>query len=130
MSAQKAVSKNEPREHLARLRALSRQLNAAISAIAHNDLAQLQNSIAAQEALCRELTGAPFPVSALAAEPALLDEIRVTRKELAQLNRIYAAVVKKAQRSAALMTALYRSFGQGYAKDAPPAEQPMLSCEV
>jgi len=130
MSAQKAVSKNEPREHLAGLRTLSQHLSAAISAIARNDLAQLQNSIAAQEVLCRELTSTPMPVSALAAEPTLLAEIRATRKELAQLNRIYAAVLKKAQRSTALMTALYRSFGQGYAKDAPPAGQPMLSCEV
>jgi hypothetical protein len=129
MSAQKPVSKHEPREHLAGLRALSQQLNAAISAIARNDLAQLQTSVAAQETLCRELTS--LPISAAVIEPGLLAEIRTSQKELAQLNRIYAAVLKRAQRSAALMSALYRSFGQGYAKDAPPpAEKPLLSCEV
>jgi len=116
---------------LARLRALSQQLNSAISAIEHNDLAQLQSSVAAQELLCCELTGVPWPPSPLETESALLDEIRATQKELAQLNRVYAGVLKRAQRSAALMTTLYRSFGQGYAKDAPPpAEKQTLSCEV
>jgi hypothetical protein len=131
MSTQKSVNQSEPREHLARLRALSQQLASAISAIEHNDLGQLQSSIAAQESLCGELTGVQWPPSRLATESAVLDQIRATQIELAQLNRVYAAVLKRAQRSAALMTALYRSFGQGYGKDAPPpAEDQTLSCEV
>ncbi len=130
MSTQKPENQSEPREYLAGLRALSRQLSSAISAIERNDLVQLQSSVAAQESLCCELTGAPWPVSPLATESAVLDEIRATRMELAQLNRVYAAVLKRAQRSAALVIALYRSFGQGYAKDAPPPEKQTLSCEV
>ena len=131
MGTQKSVNQGEPREHLARLRALSQQLASAISAIERNDLAKLQSSVAAQESLCCELTAAQWPLSPVATESALLDEISATQMELAQLNRVYAAVLKRAQRSAALMTALYRSFGQGYAKDAPPpAEEQTLSCEV
>jgi len=131
MSAQQPAKYSEPREHLARLRVLSQQLTTAISAIERNDLAQLQSSVAAQESLCCELTGVQWPLLPGAMESALLDEIRATQMELAQLNRVYAAVLKRAQRSAALMTALYRSFGQGYAKDAPPpAEKQTLSCEV
>jgi hypothetical protein len=131
MSTQKSADQRAPREHLARLRALSQQLGSAISAIERNDLAQLQSSVAAQESLCCELTGARWPLSPTATESVLLNEIRATQMELAQLNRVYAGVLKRAQRSAALMTALYRSFGQGYAKDAPPpAEKQTLSCEV
>jgi len=131
MSMQRAANQGEPREHLARLRALSQQLASAISAIERNDLAQLQSSVATQESLCCELTGVQWPLPLPVTESAVLDEIRATQMELAQLNRVYAAVLKRAQRSAALMTALYRSFGQGYAKDAPPpAEKQTLSCEV
>jgi hypothetical protein len=131
MSTQRSTNQSEPREHLARLRALSQQLATAISAIERNDLPQLQSSVAAQESLCCELTGAQISLSPSAIESVLLEEVRATQMELAQLNRVYAAVLKRAQRSAALMTALYRSFGQGYAKDSPPsAEQQTLSCEV
>jgi len=131
MSTQRPANQSQPRERLARLRALSQQLSTAISAIERNDLAQLQSSVAAQESLCCELTGGPWPLSPVATESALLEEIRAAQMDLAQRNRVYAAVLKRAQRSAALMTALYRSFGQGYAKDAPPAaEKTTLSCEV
>lgn len=131
MSTQRSANQGEPREHLARLRALSQQLASAISAIEHNDLARLQSSVANQESLCCELTGEQWPLSQLATESVVLDEISATQMELAQLNRVYAAVLKRAQRSTALMTALYRSFGQGYGKDAPPpAEDQTLSCEV
>jgi hypothetical protein len=131
MSTQKSADQQEPREYLARLRALSQLLGSAISAIERTDLAQLQSSVAAQETLCCELNGMPWPVSAVTTESAVLEEIHATQMELAQLNRVYAGVLKRAQRSAALMTALYRSFGQGYAKDAPPAaEKQTLSCEV
>jgi len=131
MSTQRSANRSELTERLARLRALSQQLSSAISAIERNDLVQLQSSVAAQESLCCELTGVPWPLSPLATESALLDGIRATQMELAQLNRVYAAVLRRAQRSAALMTAVYRSFGQGYAKDAPPAaEKQTLSCEV
>jgi len=121
----------EASKHLARLRALSRQLTRAISAIENNDLAELQNSVASQELLCCELTGAPWPGSPQATELSLTDEIRDAQMELAQQNRIYARVLKQAQRSTALMMALYRSFEQGYGKDAPPAAQNQtLSCEA
>ena len=131
MSTKQRVTEAEARKNLARLRALSQQLACAISAIENNNLEELQNSIASQELLCCELTGAEWPNSPAGLEPSLTDEIRSAQIELAQQNRIYARVLKHAQRSAALMTALYRSFGEGYAKDAPPpAENKTLSCEA
>ncbi|MGA8153902.1 MAG: hypothetical protein WB952_23325 [Terriglobales bacterium] len=131
MSSPRPANEIQLRKHAVRLRALSQQLGTAISAIEHNDLAQFESSIAAQELLCCELTGVQWPLATWATESAVLDDIRVAQMELAQLNRIYARVLKHAQKSAALMTALYRSFGQGYAEDAPPvAEKQTLSCEV
>ena len=131
MSVQVPANQSDPKEQVARMRALSQQLSLAITAIERNDLGQLQGSVAAQESLCCELTSVNWPSSSLATESALIADLHAAQVELAQMNRVYAAVLKRAQRSAALMTALYRSFGEGYAKDAPtPAEKPTLSCEV
>jgi len=131
MSVQVPTNQGDAKEQVARLRALSQQLGLAITAIERNDLGQLQGSIAAQESLCCELTDVKRPSSPLATDSALLTDLRAAQVELAQMNRVYAAVLKRAQRSAALLTALYRSFGEGYAKDAPPpVEKPTLSCEV
>jgi len=131
MSVQVPANQGDPKEQIARVQELSRQLSLAISAIGRNDVAQLQGSIAAQESLCCELTNVDWPSSPLATESALFADLRAAQVELAQMNRVYAAVLKRAQRSAALMTALYRSFGEGYANDAPPpVEKPTLSCEV
>jgi len=131
MSVQVSANPGDPKEQVARVRALSEQLSLAITAIERNDLGQLQGSIATQESLCCELTDGNWPSSPLATDSALLADLRAAQLELAQMNRVYAAVLKRAQRSAALLTALYRSFGEGYAKDAPPpVEKPTLSCEV
>ena len=130
MSVQVPANQSDPKEQAARVRALSQQLSLAITAIERNDLGQLQGSVAAQESLCCELTSVNWPSSPLATESALLADLHAAQVELAQMNRVYAAVLKRAQRSAALMTALYRSFGEGYTEGAPPAEKPTLSCEV
>jgi hypothetical protein len=126
MSPQQPMNDSAVRERLAILQALTQQMSAAISAIEHNDLRHLQSSVAAQESLCCELNGKPWPISSRSTESELVSEVRAAKKELAQLNRIYARVLRNAQRSAALMTTLYRSFGQ----DAPSQPEQSLSVEA
>ena len=139
--ATEAKRAREQKEYLTRVRALSQALTSAISAIEGNDLLQLQNSIAAQENLCSELTGGGWLPLSLAekktsgtpAATALPPEIRAAHLELARLNRAYAALLRRAQHSAALLSTLYRNYGQGqgYHNDSPaPAAKHSLSCEV
>jgi hypothetical protein len=118
------------------VRALSREIESALAAIENNDLSRLQFHIAAQEELCHEL----LPVahgsvsSTHGNEPGARtpdQEMRQAYKELAQLNRIYAAVLKRARKTAALMAAIYRAHRQGY--DLTPsatANHHTWSCEV
>lgn len=126
-------------EHLTRLRALSREITSAISAIEHNNLQALQDSIAAQEALCAALhettrrlpdpRGQQSHKVERSAAP-IVEQIRTESAALAHLNRVYAAVLKRAQMSASLIFGLYRTYGQGYAKDAPAVtEHHTWSCE-
>ena len=52
-----ATTRNQAiRDHLAKVRALSLEMSTAIAAIEHNDLQKLENSLALQETLSRELT--------------------------------------------------------------------------
>jgi hypothetical protein len=126
-------------EHLTRLRVLSREIASAISAIERNDLQALQDSIAAQESLCEALRDAPRQLPhphagqsfrAQRSASPIVEQIRTEFAGLALLNRVYAAVLKRAQISANLIFGLYRTYGQGYAKDAPAVtERHTWSCE-
>jgi hypothetical protein len=124
-------------EYLARVRALSQQVRSAISAIEQNNLKQLQASVAAQEMLCQEIAGTQWlPASAGEKKPpepgqaALLNQIREACIALTKLNRMYAAVLKRSERSLGLMAAILRNYGQGYAKDSPGVIQHHTwSCE-
>ena len=127
------------REHLGELRALSHQIGSAISAVEHNDLAKLQSCVAEQERLCQQLGGGKWLLPAIgekesgasSAAPTLREEIREAYVALAQLNRVYGALLKRAQRSCGLLTGAYRDLGQGYGKDSPGcAERHTWSCEV
>ena len=138
----RSIGNPEGTEHLALVRALSREVSAAISAIERNDLPQLTTSVEAQEALCEKLNrqGTEWLRLACAsykasgetqAEPSMLQKIREAHLGLAQLNRIYAGLVRRSQKSVELITALYRNHGQGYGKtsNVPPGSH-TWSCEV
>jgi hypothetical protein len=127
------------REHLAQVRALSEEVASAISAIEQNNLQQLQKSVALQETLCDQIAEKKWQLPSAsgkdsgtdAAAMPLIEEIRKAHVALAQVNRVYAAVLKRSQRSAGLIAAIYRNHGQGYAKDAPVlADRHTWSCEV
>ena len=114
--------------YLANLRALSRELASAISAMEQNDVARLQSSIAAQETICGELSQAQRSIPALIGtdRASSWSEIRDAHLQLVSVNRVYAALLKRSYRSNALMSALYRNYGQASTSS---AETHTWSCE-
>jgi hypothetical protein len=140
MPSSDATRKREHLEHLAQVRALSLAVASAISAIEKNDLRQFQIHLATQETICNRLSGTTWASLLAAPEKAaandrldtsLLHEVREAYKALAQLNRVYGALLKRTRRSFGLIIALYRSHGEGY--DRVPSHLPQhhtWSCEV
>ncbi|MFY9675142.1 MAG: hypothetical protein WB817_04660 [Terriglobales bacterium] len=132
----------EASQHLALVRSLSAEISSAISAIERNDMSELSSRIAAQEVICHKLSEqdpqrlkrAIESYRAAAQPPAnssIFEKIREAHRALAQLNRVYAGVVSRSQRSIELITNLYRNHGQRYDKDdkTRPAQH-NWSCEA
>jgi hypothetical protein len=127
-------------EHLGQVHALSQAVASAISAIEKNDLQQLETLLAVQETICHQLSGTKGALSSTATEKAvsgenqdsrLEQEIRQAHIALAQINRVYAALLKRARRSVGLIAALYRSHGEGYGhRPFPLLQRHTWSCEV
>jgi hypothetical protein len=107
-------------EHLAHLRSLSKAVASAISAIEKNDLRQFETHLAVQETMCNRLSASSVTLSSAASTTAgdsagpensdtqLQKEIREAHAALANLNRVYAALLKQARKSVGLMLAIYR----------------------
>lgn len=127
-------------KYLAQVQALSREIADAISAIEKNDLTKFQKHVASQEALCDTMAPAqkllpPAPAGSRESEPdseaELVVEIRQAHTSLAQLNRTYAAVLKRAEKNRALIAAIYWAHGQGYDRGPSPIiKHHTWSCEV
>ena len=107
------------------VRALSKEIAAAISAIERNQLKQLEAAIGNQESICHELLARRTSLSPLAG--ARKHAVEEAHRQLAQVNRVYAGVLKRAKRCADLLLALY---GQGYGSDVPLADRHSWSCEA
>lgn len=127
--------------HLERVRTLSQEIHLAISAIEHNDLPKFRAAVGNQEQLCSELAGMHWaPASLRSRKPtveaqppatALSQQIHEAYRELAQLNRVYAGVVKRSKRANELLCILYGIQGEDYGKRPSPAPNVRtLSCEV
>jgi len=135
-----AIRTQEQLEHLAQVQGLLHAVASAISAIEKNDLTQFETQLAIQETICNRLSGnkwVPSPATAgkaLAGEnptAQLTQRIRQGYVALAQLNRAYSELVKRARRSAGLIAALYNSQGQGYSQArSPSTHRHTWSCEV
>jgi hypothetical protein len=131
-----AARREEQLEHLAQVRALSQAVAWAISAVEKNDLQAFDAQVAKQEAICDRLSAIQWTPSSIAApgenpDEPLLQEIRRAHMGLAQLNRAYAALLKRASRSIGTIVAFYRSQREGYERHPLPLPQRhSLSCEV
>jgi len=125
-------------EHLALLRSLARELERAMTAIAGNNLRELEDSIAAQQTLSGQLSDlaqelrAPVPEDAAPAEsidPALRAQIGAANAELQKLNLRYSCLIQHSSRSVALMASLLNSF-RGQIREASGEGLRTLSCQV
>lgn len=135
-----ATRKQERLEHLAQIHALSRAMASAISAIEKNDLQQFQSHLAVQETICNRLSANAAGFSSVATEnevtgenpdATLQKEIVKAHVALAQLNRVYAALLKRSSKTVATLIALYRSDGEGYNRGLSSLPQcHSWSCEV
>ncbi len=135
-----ATCRQEKLEHLAQVNALAQAVASAISSIEKNDLRQFEIHLAVQERICNRLSRPEWMRLSTARQKAvdgetldtpLLQEIRQAYLGLTQLNRTYAALLKRSRRSLGLIVALYRSQGEGYDRRLSPLPQlHTWSCEV
>jgi hypothetical protein len=115
-------------QQLEQVRCLSREITAAISAIERNDLQAFQQAIANQERICNQLTSDSVTVAGLQTERSAICQ---AYWELAQLNRLYAAVIKRSKRCADLLLTLYGACDPGYVAGVPTKiDRQGLACEV
>ncbi|HEX4036805.1 MAG TPA: hypothetical protein VHX37_01990 [Acidobacteriaceae bacterium] len=115
-----SIRDSQAAEHLHLLRALALELERAMNAIVASDIAELEDSLAQQQALSLRLTclsgewsGAASPVPAHAGEggdPVLRQQVRSAAAAVESLNRRYAILLQHASRSVAMMVSLFRSF--------------------
>lgn len=128
-------------EYLQLLRQLSSEIERGMQAISRNSIAELEDSIASQQALSARLSelsqDAPQRLSEhpLVAPPlsesALKDQIRAASVELQQLNRRYSALLDHASHSVALMVSLFSSFhGKIQEGSGSGREYRTLSCRI
>jgi hypothetical protein len=144
-----ATRNRERLEHLAQVHALSRAIASAISAIEKNDLRQFETHLADQETICNRISAlGSILVSTAVGENLgenadknsdknknedrqLRREIFEAHKALAQLNRVYTALLKRPSKTVAMILALHRSNGEGYHGALAPLQQRRSwSCEV
>jgi hypothetical protein len=128
-------------EHLQLLRALACELERAMQAIAGNNLGDLEDSVANQQALSFELAEAADTIRDLALvqpstsidtiDAGLMRQIREASAELNRLNLRYSILLKYSSRSVAVMAALFNSFrGQIQEASGPRLKHQTWSCRM
>jgi peptidoglycan hydrolase CwlO-like protein len=128
-------------EHLELLHSLAHELERAMQAIASNSLAELEDSIANQQALSARVTELANALKAELYEESaaahrrnddrLAREIRAASGTLQTLNQRYSALLQHSSRSVAMMVSLFSSF-KGQIQEGPGArlKQQTWSCRV
>jgi len=129
MSRASTIAEQAQLEHLELVQALSQEISAAISAIERNDLPQLLTSIANQEKICHELVSRKWsPGGVCGTSRGAVQQAYVA---LSQLNRTYAAVIKRSRRYADLLSSVYGACDKRYGKELPAlADRQPWTCEA
>jgi len=106
-------------DYLHAVQSLSAEMNAALAAVAGNDLARLESSVAAQErlsetarSLWQSMRANPGQVPRIP-----LQQLAAAGEELRQNNRVYAAVLARAARVGSALLSLYQEAPRGYSRD-------------
>lgn len=128
-------------EYLQLLRQLSSEIERGMQAITHNSIAELEDSIASQQALSarlgelsqdasQRLNEHPLVAPPLS-ESGLKDQIRAASAELQLLNGRYSVLLEHASHSVALMVSLFSSFhGKIQEGSGDGCEFRTLSCRI
>jgi hypothetical protein len=133
---------DQTKQQLALVQALSGEISSAISALERNDMVELGSHVAAQEVICqkmkqqdpqrlRKAAEAYGSTAQIAGKSSSLQKLRDEYLALAHLNRIYARMISRSQKSIELLSNLYQNYGQRYNKDEKtrPGKH-TWSCEV
>jgi len=113
------------------VQSLSLEMNAALSALAGNDLQRFESSVAAQERLCDAARGV-FQFLRQSSHPGVSPrELAATGRDLRQRGRVYAAVLTRSAQICGALLSLYQDSPRGYSRDGRvlPATH-TWSCEV
>jgi hypothetical protein len=132
-------------EYLQLLRSLASEMEKAIQAIAHNDLPDLEDSVANQQIMSSRLLvladeispslKSQSAVSFASVDPGVdqdvMHQVQVAGDSLQKLNRRYAALLQHSSRSLALMASLFNSY-KGQIKEAsgPGLKHQTWSCRM
>ena len=128
-------------EHLELLRSLASELERAMDAMSRNDLPELEDSIANQQDISRQLSALAdelstsaqptYPAPPQPADSDLVREIRTATGDLQRLNFRYSILLEHSSRSVAMMTSLFTSFrGQLQEASGPRLKHQTWSCQV
>jgi hypothetical protein len=110
------------------LRALSAEMNAALAALAGNDFARFESSVAAQQRLCEAVRGLAQSSGGI---PQPATQLAAASQELRQQNRVYVAVLTRAAQFGAALLSLYQGSPRGYSRQGRLASTTRTwSCEV
>lgn len=140
-AATESIRRAKAKEHLCLMRALSQELERAMTAVALNDLPQLEESIANQQELSSRLTlvanelslstSAGEAIAEDAIDPKMILEIRAANGELQKLNLRYSILLKHASRSVELMAAMFSGLrGQLQEASGPRLKHQTWSCRM
>jgi hypothetical protein len=126
--------KNEAEERwlecLHAAQALAAEMNAALSALAGNDLQRFESSVAAQEQLCERARGL-FQLVPQQLTLTSLKQLAAAGRELRHENRVYAAVLTRAAQVCGALLSLYQDSPRGHSPDGRTLPAPHTwSCEV
>jgi len=128
MSEPQTTAHQPPLQHLQLVQALSREITAAIAAIEHNDLQGLRTSIAQQERICHDLTAKPWALPLGGSRKP--DALHEAYAGLAQLNRVYAGLIRRSKRCVDLLSVVYGASEAGYEKHTAASDRQSLTCEA
>ena len=128
-------------EYLRTLQDLAHELERAMQAIARNALAEFEESIANQQAICSRLgvlvndLSTPLDVQTTEIDSTfdrdMKSQIQAASGTLQKLNYRYAALLQHSSRSVELMTSLFSSFkGQFQEASGPRFKHQTWSCQM
>jgi hypothetical protein len=111
-------------QRLELLRQLAGSLDLSQAALATTTPAKLDHHTARQQELCRELRALAhgFPDEAQAQTPSrLADDLQETARRVRDLNRKYAALLRRRQRTVDIFCRVLASSGTTYPAPKPPS---------